>query len=216
MSSTVLRRSSVPAAIAAALLAAALILIPAMRASAHDSLISSDPAADSTVDALPDEVSLTFSAALIEAPNSTAIVVTDADGKSLGDGDAEITGAIVTQKLRTEGAAPGEYTVLWQVVSSDGHPTDGTFTFTVAGDTSAEPAPVESESVDASAAPDDVASTAPPAEDPNMTSGFSVSAPWLIGGAAVLLIAIFLLIVWIRARGRRSVDGADSDAPAEG
>lgn len=216
MHATSLRRSSAPFALAAALLAAALVLIPAGRASAHDELVASSPAADATVETLPEELTLTFSSALIDAPASTAVAVTDAGGKSLSEGDAEINGAVITQKLRTAGASAGEYTVLWQVVSSDGHPTDGTFTFTVTtGSPAAEPTPVESESVDASPTPDAVATTAPPAEDPNMASGFSVSAPWMIGGAVVLLIAIFLLIVWIRARGRRSTPDADSETSSE-
>jgi len=42
----------------------------------------------------------------------------------------------VTAQL-DEGLPPGEYTVAWHVVSSDGHPIDGEFTYAVEG--SAEP-----------------------------------------------------------------------------
>ncbi|GAB3598678.1 copper resistance CopC family protein [Microbacterium tumbae] len=215
MSATALRRPSAPLVLAAALLTAALVLIPAARASAHDSLVSSDPAADSAIETLPEELTLTFSAALIDAPGGTAVVVTDAEGASLTDGPPEINGAIVTQKLRTDGAPAGVYTVLWQVVSSDGHPTEGDFAFTVATGSTASPSPSPAESEETAPTPEADASAVPTADDPNMTAGFSLSVPWLIAGAVVLLIAVFLVIVYTARAGRKGRD-AGSDTPAEG
>ena len=203
-------------ALAAALLTALLILVPVSRASAHDELIASDPAVDATVETLPEELSLTFSAALIDAPEGTAVVVTDAAGNTVSDGAAEINGAILTQPLVTDAAVAGEYRVQWQVVSSDGHPTEGEFSFTVATGAAASTAePTSQPTTEESAAPGAVETTAPAVDDPNNQAQVSISPAWMIGAAVVLLIAIFLAVVLL-AKRRRSAPDSDSDSAAEG
>ncbi|BDZ44620.1 copper resistance CopC family protein [Naasia aerilata] len=119
--------------------AAALALAAPLAASAHDSLSSSTPAADSTVDSA-DEVALTFSGVLLElgdGQQSTAIQVRR-DGRyyetacpALSDRTASVPVAL---------GAAGTYDVLWQVVSSDGHPVSGTYSFTYAPAAGAEAA----------------------------------------------------------------------------
>ncbi|PTT15628.1 copper resistance protein CopC, partial [Microbacterium sp. HMWF026] len=52
-SPSALRRRSLSAVVAAVLLALAAVLLPALPASAHDELVSSDPGADAVLDALP-------------------------------------------------------------------------------------------------------------------------------------------------------------------
>ncbi|MGW8483398.1 copper resistance CopC family protein [Microbacterium sp. NPDC055903] len=218
MSAATLRRPSPAYALVAVLLAAALALIPAGRASAHDSLVASDPAADSTVETLPAQLTLTFSAALIDAPDSTAVVVTSADGKTVSEGPAEIDGAVLTQTLNPEGAAAGEYTVLWQMVSSDGHPTDGSFTFTVTtGSAVSEPTPVETETPDAAeptaSAPTETADpTVAPAPEETGSDGASVWI-WVLAIGGILLAGG--AAVWLSLRGRRDPSDSDSDTPAE-
>ena len=214
MRTLTLRRSPAPFALATTLLVAFLLLFAwPQPAAAHDSLIDSDPAAGSAVETLPTELALTFSAAPIGGEGSTEVVVIDGDGNDVTAGDATLDGAMVIQPLASEAPA-GEYHVIWKIVSSDGHPTSGEFGFTVststAGDTtpSTEPTTAPQES---SAAP----TTAPTvAEDPNMTSGFSVSAPWLIGAVVILLIVAFIVFMLVRSR-RRSNPRAGSDDPAE-
>jgi methionine-rich copper-binding protein CopC len=204
------RRSSAPLALAATLLAAFLLLIATPQsAAAHDALVESSPAADSTVDTLPAELTLTFSAALIGGDGSTAIVVTDAAGESVTDGPAELDGAMVTQPLVAEADA-GEYHVVWKVVSSDGHPTSGEFDFTVTTSTlpAAEPTPAPTADATVAPAPDHTQA----AEDPNMESQASFSPGWLIAGGVVLLIVVFLLVLLLRPRRGAN---AESDAPAE-
>lgn len=214
MRTLTVRRSPAPIALASTLLVAFVLLFAwPQPAAAHDSLIDSDPAADSTVDTMPAELTLTFSAALIGGDGATEVVVMDAEGKNVAEGEPELDGAMVTQPLASAAAA-GQYHVIWKVVSSDGHPTSGEFEFAVssgtAGDTPATAEPTT--------APDEASTsepTAPPvAEDPNMTSGFSISAPWLIGGAVVLLIAAFLIFMLVRSR-RGSTPPTGSDDPAE-
>lgn len=203
-------RSTAPLALAATLLAAFVLLFAwPQPATAHDALVESSPAADSTVETLPGELTLTFSAALIGGDGSTEIVVTDAAGESVTDGAAELDGAMVTQPLVAEADA-GQYQVLWKVVSSDGHPTSGEFAFTVATSTlPTEPSAAPTETVVPT--PDET-QTAAPAEDPNMESIASFSPGWLIGGAIVLLVVAILLFLLLRRRGPRD---SESDTPAE-
>ncbi|MGO2746014.1 copper resistance CopC family protein [Microbacterium sp.] len=207
------RRPTAPLALAVTLLAAFIFLFAwPQPASAHDSLVESNPAADSSVQTLPTELTLTFSAALIDGDGSTEIAVTDAAGASVTDGPAVVDGATVTQPLASEADA-GEYHVLWKVVSSDGHPTSGEFGFTVTTSTLSSPEPQASPTADETTAPAPAeTATAVPAEDPNMESGASFSPGWLIAGAVVLLIVVFLLIVLLR---RRKPAEPGSDTPAE-
>ena len=205
------RRPTPSVALGATLLAAFVFLFAwPQPAAAHDALIDSSPAADSTVDTLPGELALTFSAPLIGGEGSTEIVVTDAAGESVTDGPAELDGAMVVQPLVPKAEA-GTYHVLWKVVSSDGHPTSGEFGFTVTTST-VEPTAEPTAEQTVAPAPDET-QTAAPAEDPNMESEASFSPGWLIAGAVALIIVVFLLILLLR---RRRPADSGSDTPAEG
>ncbi len=70
-------RRALTAAAAALLLAAGGLLV-ASPASAHDELVSTDPAADTSLDALPAQLTLTFSGELATDPGATELQVTDA------------------------------------------------------------------------------------------------------------------------------------------
>ncbi len=153
------------AAAAAALLLVTGGLLAAAPASAHDELVSTDPAADSTVEALPAELTLTFSGELATEAGATEMQVTDAAGTSLADGEPVVEGTTVTQALT--GAASGPITVLWKVVSSDGHPISGEYGFTVSAPTTPTPTPTETPAPTASATPSDTPS-AEPTETPTV------------------------------------------------
>lgn len=114
-------------------LTGAAVAVPAV---AHDDLVASDPAADSEVAQLPDAVTLTYSGVLIDEPGVNAISVTDAAGTELAEGTPTLDGTTATQALI--GDSQGPITVRWRVVSSDGHPVSGEFSFT-AGDPAAAP-----------------------------------------------------------------------------
>lgn len=132
------RRSSRPrvrvlAAAAAGLAIIAGMFLGAMPASAHDELVSSNPASGAQIDALPTEIVLTFSESLLAEQGATAVAVTDAAGRDLTGGDPVLDGAQVTQPLAPGDEASGVITVIWRVASSDGHPISDEFTFTVGG-----------------------------------------------------------------------------------
>jgi methionine-rich copper-binding protein CopC len=111
--------------------AAALALSAPLAASAHDSLDSSTPAAGTTVDSV-DAVTLTFSEpvlALGKDQQSTAVQVRKGDRYFETDCPS-LSDAVVSAPVALGGA--GEYEVVWQVVSDDGHPVSGSYTFTYA------------------------------------------------------------------------------------
>lgn len=167
----------------------ALILTPlagaALPAHAHDVLIDSDPASGSTVDAMPEKVTLEFNNEIITI--GATIVATGPDGSDIAEGEPQISGNAVTQAL-TGDAQPGEYQIAWRVVSSDGHPIQGLVTFTLAGDdTAAAP--------QASASPTQPAATAasatPSADTTKDTTENGTSAVWI----AVLVAGILTVVV---------------------
>ncbi|MCK2037200.1 copper resistance protein CopC [Microbacterium sp. SSW1-49] len=211
MQTTARRFPAVPVALAATLLAAFLVLFSPLAASAHDALVSSSPAADSTVETLPDELTLTFSAKLITGEGATEVVVTDAEGNSVTDGEPTVDGAIVTQPLKAEAAA-GEYHVIWKVVSSDGHPTSEEFFFTVTA--SSLPAPdatpttapaTAAPSPESTSTPEATTTPAPDADAPSSASAWIWALS--IGGIA----AIAALLVWWTVRARKNASATDSD-----
>jgi methionine-rich copper-binding protein CopC len=113
-----------------ALTTAAFVLASSAPAQAHDSLEASNPADGSTVSAMPTKIELTFDHTPI-AINSI-VRVEDATGTDQADGPVQIVDNQVSQPVKP-GAPEGKYTVVWRVVSSDGHPIEGTFTFTAGG-----------------------------------------------------------------------------------
>lgn len=181
-------------AVAAAAVATLAVLAVAAPASAHDELVSSAPAADAQLDAAPTEVVLTFSNQLLSLDDNsgTAMTVVDESGADWVDGPPEVSADTVTVPLG-EGMPGGTYAVTWQVVSSDGHPTSGEYSFSVAAPAaSAEPTATPSASAEPTARPSE---TAQQAEQPDQ-------APWplLIGVGAVLLAAIIVVFVAMRRR----------------
>ncbi|MFI6784444.1 copper resistance protein CopC [Micromonospora sp. NPDC050276] len=123
---------------AAALAAVLTLLAPAGPAWAHNTLRSSSPARDATLPAAPTEVSLEFSARL--DPAFATVVLTDANKRRVPTGDPVVVGT--TSTISVPGTLPnGTYTVGYRVVSTDGHPLQGSYPFSVA-DPTANAAPI--------------------------------------------------------------------------
>ncbi len=217
MTTTARRFSAAPFVLAVTLLAAFILLFAPAPASAHDSLLASDPAADSTVDTLPAELTLTFSAKLIDGEGATEVVVTDPAGDSVIEGPATVDGAIVTQRL-TAGGEAGRYHVIWKVVSSDGHPTSGEFFFSVAAGTAetADPTPSAAPSAEATVPASSPEPTASSSDGtPADGDSFLRMLPWIVVLVVVIAAAGALVAVLV-ARARRTPPASDSEPPAEG
>jgi copper transport protein len=127
-------RRIVAAAACALTATLALVLSPA-RADAHAELLSTEPAAGEHLATAPDQVVLHFS----EAVNlgDDLVRVLDSDGDEVDAGDpVHLNGERSSVALPLPPLDDGGYVVSWRVVSSDGHPVGGAFTFRV-GDASA-------------------------------------------------------------------------------
>ncbi|WP_043502314.1 copper resistance CopC family protein [Georgenia sp. SUBG003] len=158
---------------------ALLAVVLAPPAHAHDVLTGSQPVDGAQLDAAPAEIVLTFNNELLDT--AQAVVVTDASGATVAEGEPTIAGTDATFPLPALDA--GAYTAAWSVVSSDGHRIDGELGFAVAG-------AAEEPTTEAGAAPSAPAPTASPdsvtAPDATATAPAEESAPatglpaWLV------------------------------------
>ncbi|MEY4102751.1 MAG: hypothetical protein RIR88_885 [Actinomycetota bacterium] len=110
-----------------ALVSAVLVVVPLTSASAHNSAITSTPAEGSTVTVQPGVLTLVTNDDLLNVPASNVMVVTDATGRYYGDGCATVKGPSISTNAQL--GAAGDYTVQWRVVSGDGHPVSGSWSF---------------------------------------------------------------------------------------
>ena len=110
-----------------------LSIIGTTVAHAHTTLISSDPKAESVVRNLPEKVTLTFDQPLMTFGNKNPniVVVKDPMGMLVTTKVSMVNGAILTNVLNPPMLAKGIYSVTFRVVSQDGHPVQGGFTFTL-------------------------------------------------------------------------------------
>jgi copper resistance protein C len=107
-----------------------LILLPAMRVSAHAFLEHSAPPVGGKVQSAPVAVRIWFTEAI--EPAFSSIQVLDARGKQVDKKDTHSdrsNRSLLQVSLPRLG--PGTYKVLWRVMSVDTHRTNGDFTFQI-------------------------------------------------------------------------------------
>lgn len=107
--------------------------LQAWPASAHSDLVSSDPEASSVLTEMPTSVLLTFNEELLildGAEDANQLIVTDSEGASLVEGELTVAANTISSALAASDAQ-GEVTVTYRVVSADGHPIEGSYTFSV-------------------------------------------------------------------------------------
>ncbi len=117
----------VPAYLLALVVAVLAALGTAGPASAHATLVSSDPAEGTVLQTAPSKITFTFDEPVQLVPDG--LLAFDAAGKPV-DIDASARDVVVTGKLPDE-LTNGTYVVTWRVVSADGHPIAGSLTFSV-------------------------------------------------------------------------------------
>lgn len=180
-------------------------------ASAHDTAESTSPAAGATLAAPPENVSVTFDKNPLAL--GSQIVVNDAAGANWADGAVEIVDNVASQKLKS-GAPAGLYTVVWRVASSDAHPIEGSFTFTVtagaAGSTAAAAVPTLG-----TAQP---GTTSAPEKSPNASEPFPWSLVIFVGTAVGIVVALGLMAKRRLTPGDDESDNSepDTNVPADG
>ena len=115
----------------AALLAVALVAL-ALPASAwaHAALLRTTPSASGTVNVAPSQVTLAYSEPV--EPRFAIVSVTNAAGRQVTSGEPRSApGSPQTLVTPLQRVPEGWYLVFWRVISADGHPVRGAFTFAV-------------------------------------------------------------------------------------
>jgi hypothetical protein len=101
------------------------------QAFAHAHLKAATPAMDATVTTAPTHLDLVFSEGV--NPKFTGVTVTGPGGGAISTGEAKLgpagDKALVVPVSGT--LAPGLYKVEWHALATDGHKTEGSYTFTV-------------------------------------------------------------------------------------
>jgi methionine-rich copper-binding protein CopC len=180
-----------PRALAVVLAAAALLVGAATAAQAHNILVGTSPVDGSTAKVVPAQVVLTFNEPAMAV--GTEIIVTGPAGK-VQSGAAVLVNNTVTERLQP-GSPAGQYTVVWRVTSTDGHPVSGRFSFTATS-------PSQGQRATATTA------TNSPTSTPASTSGQSTTLWWVVVGAVVV---VLLLVVFIRTRSPRTTPHDERD-----
>ncbi|MDO5661323.1 MAG: copper resistance protein CopC [Brachybacterium sp.] len=209
-------------------LAALLLIAVPGTALAHDHLVSTDPPEGGSVETSPEEIVLTYSAEILDV--SPLVRITGEDGEVYFDGEPQLSGTDATVAL-DEPLPAGETTVQWRVVSSDGHPIEGEFAFTVENDTpgAEETTPATEDEPEESPTEDEAAATGTEenpedhpgaAEDPTGEAASDDSSPLMtivaIGGALALIAIGVLLFTGRRGRETEATDAPQrDDAPGE-
>jgi copper transport protein len=117
-------------AAAAVLLMGLVLVVRSPAASAHAVLLSTDPSPQTTLARSPEGIRLVFSEG-VEAVFG-AVRVFDVDGRRVDAGKVGHPGGNRRELLLpVDRLADGTYSVTWRVVSDDGHPVRGGFSFYV-------------------------------------------------------------------------------------
>jgi len=198
--------------LAAGVLAAGLglagLVAGGSAASAHDFLVSTTPAADTTVSEALTSVSLTFNEPpLTELGAGIAIQVNDPAGATVSSGEVSIVDS--TLGIAVAPTTVGTYTVIWQTVSSDGHPVSGEYTFDYQGPVvaapTATPAVTPGDGATSTAEPDAATSTATEPATPAADGGSTLPLVLVgVGAAVVLLLAVVVVLAVVLRRRPRA------------
>lgn len=108
----------------------AILLSSTESAVAHAQIITTVPKSNSTIRTLPTFVYIDFDGNLLDfAEGINSIQVTDSKGKRVDTNKNLLGGSRLSTTLKS-GIKPGKYKVSYRIVSEDGHPVSGSFSFT--------------------------------------------------------------------------------------
>lgn len=197
------RSSAALRAIFVGLLSAVALMVGGSTASAHDTVIGTAPGDGETLTTAPTQVTVETSA--VPQSIGSRMVITSSDGTVLFDGEPTITDRVASVELPA--VANDSYQVAWRLVSSDGHPIDGTFGFVVDDPSAVVPteetttgtatptaeSTTETATTDAAAAGTATTDAADASDDSSGTS-------WIPVALIVVVIAGLVLLVLFRRR----------------
>ncbi|GAA2036472.1 hypothetical protein GCM10009819_21340 [Agromyces tropicus] len=204
-----------PVAAGALLAAAAVIAGPAVPAFAHNTVIAISPDDGDTVTAQPGTVSLETNDALLDADGAGAMDVIGPDGRHYAIECPTITGPVAS--VAADLGPAGEYTVVWRVVSADGHPISGDFSFDwqpADGEVLAEGADeavCETAGGSDAVGPGDAVGSA---DDEADAAGASAATDllWIGAGVLAVLVAAGVALLFVRRRPEAAEAHDDGEA----
>lgn len=183
----------------ALMVAAAVVVVPvlglAAPAQAHNYVVSSTPSEGETLTALPTEFSVTTNGPLLDLGGSVAgfaMEVRDAGGRYYGDGCVTVDGATLSEAAAL--GAAGDYTLLWQLVSTDGHTVSGEIAFSWEPPAGFEPSASAASPAACGNAEPAPAASAPPEVRGNADLGDVLWIGGAIGGVLMAALVTFLIV----------------------
>lgn len=194
----------------AALAAAALALVPALPAAAHNYVVSSTPAEGETLTSVPEFFVITTNEALLDLTGEGAgfvMQVSDESGLFYGDGCVSVQGPSMAMAGALGPA--GEYTLAYQAISGDGHTISDelSFRYEPAAGTEAQAGVATAPDCGATAAGDAVGDPgSAPADEASTVIGVIVG---LVVGAVVFAVVVALIL-----RRRSGAEAVDTEAAA--
>ena len=192
---SVLRRTAATLSAVGAL--TALGLVPA---AAHDEVLSTSPEQGAVLESAPEQIELSYSGEIMDIGHQ--VLVTGPDGLSVTEGPLERDGSQVVQPLAETGSEEGTYQVVWRVVSSDGHPIEGTYTYQV-GDGADTTTAAPSLSSTPTDAPTDGSDSSAQAQDAAAQEDSGGLSGWAVGATVVVLALAVIGLLGLMSRRRR-------------
>jgi methionine-rich copper-binding protein CopC len=117
------------------IIVSAIAVLSSPTSLAHGELVTSFPEQFSNATPIPTQVWIEFDGDLqtLDGQAINTIDVVDSTGITVSYGDPVIAGGRITTKLSGQ-SAPGVFTVTYRIVSEDGHPVEGSYTFNASPD----------------------------------------------------------------------------------
>lgn len=192
----------------------------AAPAYAHNSLVGSTPTAGATVTEQPGVISITTNDDLLllggEATGTALQVSGPADADQplyYGDGCVTVSGPTASTTVQL--GQPGEYTVVWQIVSTDGHPVSDEFTFTWQPDANQTLAEGSTTAPECATAPG-AATEQPDPQVPGIPGAGDADALWIGGALVAAMLAGVVTLILVRRRPPGPPGSSSPPAPPAG
>ena len=113
--------------------AIAILLMTSPMAQAHSRVVSSNPAAGSTITKMPSAISLTANEELVKLNGKeiSKISLIAPDKSAIKLGAIAANKLTISAPILQKSFKSGTYTINYRIISADGHPVSGNFTFTL-------------------------------------------------------------------------------------
>ena len=178
----------------------ALTALGLAPAAAHDEVLNTSPEQNAVLESAPEQIELSYSGEIMDIGHQ--VLVTGPEGQSVTEGPLERDGSQVVQPLAETGSEEGTYQVVWRVVSSDGHPIEGTYTYQV-GDGADTTTAAPSLSSTPTDAPTDGSDSSAQAQDAAAQEDSGGLSGWAVGATVVVLALAVIGLLGLMSRRRR-------------